>query len=283
MLNANRTTFIIMHTFESYLNLPTLVYKTLFKQVLPVHQCVGFKTEFVNCYVNSKHYSRFSKMFKSAAEVPSFAFIPIFKSLTQTLAISPIPSKLLGLVHIEFSIKANSKVNWFLPFTTMHTIENVNESAKGILYRVSTDIFQSGKKVASLENAFLAKDNSYKNTAQKKFEENEFTHIFDYKVSQLTALKYALASGDFNPIHLSKPTAKLFGLPNSIMHGMYHIHKVLSSESIMYKQDKDLVCKFNKPCYLPSNIKVVKIGEGEYAVESAKKSTRHVTLTFDNE
>ena len=42
-----------------------------------------------------------------------------------------------------------------------------------------------------------------------------------YKVDRLDLVKYAGASGDFNPIHWRESFAKAVGLPDVIAHGMY--------------------------------------------------------------
>ena len=42
-----------------------------------------------------------------------------------------------------------------------------------------------------------------------------------YQVRRADLVRYAGASGDFNPIHWSERTARSVGLPNVIAHGMY--------------------------------------------------------------
>jgi len=42
-----------------------------------------------------------------------------------------------------------------------------------------------------------------------------------YRATRLDLVKYAGASGDFNPIHTNERIAKSVGLPNVIAHGMY--------------------------------------------------------------
>jgi acyl dehydratase len=42
-----------------------------------------------------------------------------------------------------------------------------------------------------------------------------------YRATRLDLVKYAGASGDFNPIHTQERIAKAVGLPDVIAHGMY--------------------------------------------------------------
>jgi acyl dehydratase len=61
-------------------------------------------------------------------------------------------------------------------------------------------------------------------TAQVKYDEvDEGTELpaQTYRVDRLDLVKYAGASGDFNPIHWRESFAKSVGLPNVIAHGMF--------------------------------------------------------------
>ena len=61
-------------------------------------------------------------------------------------------------------------------------------------------------------------------TAQVKYDEvDEGAELppQTYKVDRLDLVKYAGASGDFNPIHWRESFATSVGLPNVIAHGMY--------------------------------------------------------------
>ncbi len=61
-------------------------------------------------------------------------------------------------------------------------------------------------------------------TAQVKYdqvEEGAELPAQTYKVDRLDLVKYAGASGDFNPIHWRESFAKSVGLPDVIAHGMF--------------------------------------------------------------
>jgi acyl dehydratase len=61
-------------------------------------------------------------------------------------------------------------------------------------------------------------------TATIKYDEVEVGQEIpaaDYAVRRVDLVKYAGASGDFNPIHWNERFAKAVGLPDVIAHGMY--------------------------------------------------------------
>ncbi len=61
-------------------------------------------------------------------------------------------------------------------------------------------------------------------TAKIKYDEVEIGQEIPaktYPVDRLSLIKYAGASGDFNPIHWDEPFARSVGLPDVIAHGMF--------------------------------------------------------------
>ncbi|MBW7865525.1 MAG: hypothetical protein GX580_04525 [Candidatus Hydrogenedens sp.] len=62
--------------------------------------------------------------------------------------------------------------------------------------------------------------------ADAKFEELDGANIeTGWNVPYGMGRRYAKITGDFNPIHLHKYTAKLFGFPTDIVHGMWSLGK----------------------------------------------------------
>ena len=62
--------------------------------------------------------------------------------------------------------------------------------------------------------------------------------------------RYARVSGDYNPIHLSAPSARLFGFPRAIAHGMWTLARCLALLSDG-RQVSRLDVQFKKPLLLP--------------------------------
>ena len=77
--------------------------------------------------------------------------------------------------------------------------------------------------------------------------------------------RYAAVSGDHNPIHMHGLTAKAFGFPRAIVHGMWTKARCLASLRLPDAYAVDV--RFKKPILLPSK---VTFGETEnrFAVHS---------------
>jgi len=67
--------------------------------------------------------------------------------------------------------------------------------------------------------------------------------------------RYASVSGDYNPIHLSAISAKLFGFKKAIVHGMWSKARCLA---VLKDQLPDsgyrVRANFHRPLFLPSNV-----------------------------
>ncbi|WP_426415253.1 MaoC/PaaZ C-terminal domain-containing protein [Aestuariirhabdus sp. LZHN29] len=66
--------------------------------------------------------------------------------------------------------------------------------------------------------------------------------------------RYARSAGDYNPIHLHRLCARLFGFPRAIMHGMWSKARCLSTLQAQMAElpvALEVDCDFKTPLYLP--------------------------------
>jgi acyl dehydratase len=77
-----------------------------------------------------------------------------------------------------------------------------------------------------------------------------------YTVTRADLVRYAGASGDFNPIHWSDRVAGQVGLPGVIAHGMFTMAlaaRALDTWAGGPGQVRELGCKFTKPVVVPDD------------------------------
>ncbi|QDO90214.1 hypothetical protein FNH13_04875 [Ornithinimicrobium ciconiae] len=93
---------------------------------------------------------------------------------------------------------------------------------------------------------------------------------------------YAGVSGDVNPIHLSPLTAKAFGFPRTIMHGMWTHARALAALEGRLPATYGVSVDFRKPVLLPSTVGFSFAREGDdlaFRVTSKDGSKVHLTGT----
>jgi acyl dehydratase len=77
-----------------------------------------------------------------------------------------------------------------------------------------------------------------------------------YTVTRADLVRYAGASGDFNPIHWSDRVAGSVGLPGVIAHGMFTMAlaaRALDTWAGGPGRVRELRCKFSKPVVVPDD------------------------------
>jgi acyl dehydratase len=93
--------------------------------------------------------------------------------------------------------------------------------------------------------------------------------------------RYGSVSGDFNPIHVHPLTARLFGFPTAIAHGMWTKARCLAALESRLPDAFTVRVAFKKPILLPATVEFCERGsvaEGglQFGVRDARKATPHL-------
>jgi acyl dehydratase len=92
--------------------------------------------------------------------------------------------------------------------------------------------------------------------------------------------RYASVSGDYNPIHVHSLSARLFGFPSAIAHGMWTKARCLAALEPRLPDAFSVEVAFRKPILLPATVRFVQEqgegGEIAFGVRGAKKDTAHL-------
>jgi acyl dehydratase len=87
--------------------------------------------------------------------------------------------------------------------------------------------------------------------------------------------RYASVSGDVNPIHIHPLTARLFGFPSAIAHGMWTKARCLAALESRLPDSYTVAVSFRKPILLPATVEFAEQAE-RFQVRDAKKGTPHL-------
>jgi acyl dehydratase len=91
--------------------------------------------------------------------------------------------------------------------------------------------------------------------------------------------RYAAVSGDRNPIHMHALTARLFGFPGAIAHGMWTKARALAAIESRLPEFLGVEVQFRKPIVLPARVELTSLDTEagiELAVRDAKRYTPHL-------
>ncbi|MFC3094743.1 hypothetical protein DRW07_12335 [Alteromonas sediminis] len=180
------------------------------------------------------------------------------------------PFKALGLVHIHNQITQQPSLVQGQPFSLKVAFGKVYSHKKGVAFEVVVTAGQGGKCVYEAIGTYLERRAKFQSEYLPACEhlplidDNEKKPrrtLKDKHFSTNAGRHYASISGDYNPIHLSAISAKLFGFKRAIAHGMFSMACGLSIEEEMLDfrhPDEPIVvkCDFFKAILLPSMVKV---------------------------
>ncbi|PTQ88391.1 MaoC family dehydratase [Agitococcus lubricus] len=170
------------------------------------------------------------------------------------------PFPLLGLVHIANKItqyrpvNANEKVNVTCRFGELKPHD------KGQQFALLGEVYVGNELVWTGESVYLfrqATSSSKTNDDKAKQSEDKkpvtgFNAI--WSIPSDIGRRYAAVSGDSNPIHLYDFTAKLFGFPRAIAHGMWTKARCLAAYEGRLPDAFSVDVQFKLPVLLPAKV-----------------------------
>lgn len=209
--------------------------------------------------VLAEHTKKYKEVcgFKDSMTVPAtYLHAYIFPMHTQLLSQPEVPFPLPGLIHFANSIKQYSPVSYGEEFSVTCKLGNLIAHEKGQGFEVLSYIEVNGKLVWEDESIYLYKGKEgigkVLEWRQPQLHDNCIKE--SWSLYQGMGFEYAVASGDFNPIHLHPLTAKLFGFERHIIHGMWSAGKILSVFESRMGDSFELTIAFKVPIYLPASV-----------------------------
>ncbi|MNP49642.1 bifunctional enoyl-CoA hydratase/phosphate acetyltransferase [compost metagenome] len=89
------------------------------------------------------------------------------------------------------------------------------------------------------------------------------TQVAQWNVPTDIGRRYAKVSGDYNPIHLSALSAKMFGFPTAIAHGLWNKARTLAAlAEHLPAANIEIAVQFKKPVRLPSEVTLLASAAG---------------------
>ena len=173
------------------------------------------------------------------------------------------PFAMLGLVHISNRVTDYTHCRPDIPCELIVRFGQVFQHRRGYAFEVVVTASQRGKPVYAAVGTYLART-GHSATGLPAWEERDMTLPDD--ISELTPIqasgglirRYARVSGDYNPIHLSQVTAKLFGFKRAIAHGMWTAARVISDLQASHQLNgQEIDIQFKRPLFLPGKAKAV--------------------------
>ncbi|MFF0457697.1 MaoC family dehydratase [Nocardia africana] len=216
----------------------------------------------------------------------TYPFVLTFPVVMQLVVARDFPFVAVGAVHAENLIERTREISVSEPLDIRAHVENLREHPKGLLVDAISEISVGRELVWRQVTTFLHQQRTSLSGGPKaapKPDEVPPPPLRTLKVDQAMIHRYAAASGDRNPIHMSALGAKAFGFPRSIAHGMWSAAAILGVIEGRVPAKTSYAVKFGKPILLPSTVNVYadQAAEGwDLSLKHPKKGYPHLTATL---
>ncbi|MFB3304808.1 MaoC family dehydratase [Pseudomonas sp. AMR01] len=210
--------------------------------------------------VNPKQVAAYRKVcgFADSPILPAtYPHILAFGLQMQLLTANNFPFPLLGLIHLSNRIRIHRPLGAVNDLTVAVHTHNLRPHAKGATFDVVTTVEDSLGVLWEAESQMLCRGVKLEgepadDRAPSPAQVSELTR---WKAPADIGRRYARVSGDYNPIHLSALTAKLFGFPQAIAHGLWNkAHTLAALGEHLPAANIEIIVEFKKPVRLPSEV-----------------------------
>ena len=234
---------------------PGLVLRVLSKRPRPSAAGVPapLSSEFVLPGLDLDHVARYARAlgFAPGAVPLTWWYLPVQRAHMATLLSDAFPYRLAGIVHVENELVAHAEAHPAAPVHIATRIDILPPTSSGAVYCTletvgsanGKPIFTSTSKYLAVRGQRTGKDggkggrpaSAVKSPVKSAVKPavkpavQPGAPIDSWTLAPSSGRAYARISGDWNPIHLTRWSARLMGLPAPIIHGMQSLAKTCAA------------------------------------------------------
>jgi acyl dehydratase len=190
---------------------------------------------------------------------PAYLHVLAMPLHMQLFIAQDFPVKVLGLIHLRNTIRILDDIDVRAPLQLRVFFDTARFTEIGQEYDFTTTYEQNGVPVWEEVSTMFARGNAPPKEGAKRGGIERSAHpetgtaTENLEIAENTGWRYAKVSGDFNPIHLTARTAKMFGFKQAVAHGMWSMGRCLGSAQPHLPSGRIQVdTQFKLPVYLPS-------------------------------
>ena len=172
----------------------------------------------------------------------------------EIMADGSFPFPAIGTVHLENSITQHRPIAVTEKLQVTARPDNLRPHAKGQAFDLLTTVHSAGELVWEETSTFLRRGRGDDNAATGATLPSAPPTGTEWRLPGDLGRRYAGVSGDHNPIHLTRLTAKAFGFPRQIAHGMWSLARCVGALESRLPPSVRVDVAFKKPILLPGSV-----------------------------
>jgi hypothetical protein len=173
----------------------------------------------------------------------------------QIMTEADFPFPAIGTVHLENAITQHRPIAVTEELQVTARPEGLRPHAKGTVFDLLTTVHARGELVWEETSTFLRRGTGSPDapsTAEDLPDAPPSGQV--WRLPGDLGRRYAGVSGDHNPIHLYGLTAKAFGFPRQIAHGMWSLARCVGALENRLPDHVTVRAAFKKPVLLPGKV-----------------------------
>lgn len=217
---------------------------------------------------------------------PTYPHLLAFALQMKLLTERDFPFPLLGLVHLENRIRVLRPLGGLGPFRLSVATGQLAPHDKGVTFSLITRLDDQLGALWEAESRFLFRGLRLDGAPAPRGEADPLPleEIDRWTAPADIGRRYARVAGDFNPIHIAAPTARLFGFPRAIAHGLWNKARALAAlGDRLPDSGYEVEVRFQKPVLLPGEVRLlasVPAPQGQFSLRSGRDDLPHMTGTW---
>jgi acyl dehydratase len=196
---------------------------------------------------------------------PTYPHILAFALQMQLLTARDFPFPLLGLIHLSNRIRVLRPMGGVHRVRASVCVENLQPHAKGATFDLVTTLDDQLGPLWEAQSQMLCRGVKLEGepVEEELASTLPLTQVAQWNVPTDIGRRYAKVSGDYNPIHLSALSAKMFGFPTAIAHGLWNKARTLAAlAEYLPAANIEIAVQFKKPVRLPSEVTLLASAAG---------------------
>lgn len=187
----------------------------------------------------------------------TYPHVLAFNLQLQLLTAPEFPFPLLGLVHLHNSLQVLRPLGGIDRLRFAVYADNLQPHAKGGTFDLVTEAEDGLGLLWRETSRMLVRGLKLEQQGAQapEAQPGQLPEATRWYADGDIGRRYARVCGDYNPIHLSSVTARLFGFPRAIAHGMWSTAMALAAlKGHLPTAGYEFAVDFHKPVRLPSEV-----------------------------
>jgi len=216
---------------------------------------------------------------------PSYPHLIAFPLMMARFARPDFPFPVLGLVHLTNRLRQHRPIRSSERLDFSVRLADRRSHPAGELIDLITEASSGAEPVWQETSSYLHRSGR-SGEGRSRQQPEPVEAAIGWDVPADIGRRYAAISGDRNPIHLHRLTARPFGFGRPIAHGMWLLARTLAAFEGRLPDGFEVVAEFQAPVLLPSRVLLRSgrpIGHWDFSVHDARTGKPHLTGTVSRD